>query len=41
VVDLAAGVALAEGVRLGAPAAAPAGRRLSAAVRALEAQARA
>ena len=39
VVDLAAGLALAEGVRAGAPAVAPLARRLSAAVRALERQA--
>ena len=41
VVDLAAGLALAEGVRKGAPAATPLARRLSGAVQALEAQARA
>jgi membrane-associated phospholipid phosphatase len=41
VVDLAAGLALAEGVRKGAPAVAPLARRLSAGVQALEAQARA
>jgi hypothetical protein len=41
VIDLAAGLALAEAVRMGAPAAAPAARALSAAVRSLEAQARA
>jgi membrane-associated phospholipid phosphatase len=41
VVDLAAGLALAEGVRKGAPALAPAARRLSAGVQLLEAQARA
>jgi hypothetical protein len=41
VVDLAAGLALAEGVRAGTPAVAPLGRRLSAVVRAIEAQARA
>jgi len=40
VVDLAAGLALAEGIRLAAPVAAPAFARVSAAVRALEAQAR-
>jgi hypothetical protein len=40
VVDLAAGLALAEGVRTAAPAAAPAARRVSAAVQAIEAQAR-
>jgi hypothetical protein len=39
-VDLAAGLALAEGIRLAAPVAAPAFARVSAAVRALEAQAR-
>jgi hypothetical protein len=41
VVDLAAGLALAEGVRAGTPAVTPLARRLSAAVRAIEAQARA
>jgi PAP2 superfamily len=41
VVDLAAGLALAEGVRAAAPAAVPAARRVSAAVQAIEAQARA
>ena len=41
VIDLAAGLALAEGVRSGAPAVAPAARRLSAVLRSLEAQARA
>jgi membrane-associated phospholipid phosphatase len=41
VVDLAAGLALAEGVRAGAPVVAPAARRLSAGVQAIEAQARA
>ncbi len=41
VVDLAAGLALAEGVRKGAPAVAPLARRLSAGVQAIEAQARA
>jgi membrane-associated phospholipid phosphatase len=41
VVDLVAGLALAEGVRAAAPAAAPLAGRLSAAVQALEAQARA
>ena len=41
VVDLMAGLVLAEGVRAGAPAVAPAARRLSAVVRSLEAQARA
>jgi len=41
VVDLAAGLALAEGVRAGTPAVAPLARRLSAAVQAIEAQARA
>jgi membrane-associated phospholipid phosphatase len=41
VVDLAAGLALAEGVRAGAPAATPLARRLSRAVQAIEAQARA
>jgi len=40
VVDLAAGLALAEGIRLAAPVAGPAFARVSAAVRALEAQAR-
>jgi hypothetical protein len=40
VVDLAAGLALAEGVRVGAPVVAPLARRLSAAVRAIEVQAR-
>jgi hypothetical protein len=39
VVDLAAGLALAEGVRKGAPAVAPLARRLSAGVQAIEAQA--
>ena len=41
VVDLAAGLALAEGVRKGTPAVAPLARRLSAGVQAIEAQARA
>ena len=41
VIDLAAGLALAEGVRAGAPAATPLARRLSAAVQAIEAKARA
>ena len=41
VVDLAAGLALAEGVRAGAPAVAPLARRVSAAVQATEARARA
>jgi hypothetical protein len=41
VVDLAAGLALAECVRAAAPAAVPAARRVSAAVQAIEAQARA
>jgi hypothetical protein len=41
VVDLAAGLALAEGVRGGAPAAAPLARRLVKAVQAIEVQARA
>jgi hypothetical protein len=41
VVDLAAGLALAEGVRKGAPVLAPLARRLSAGVQAIEAQARA
>jgi hypothetical protein len=40
VVDLAAGLALAEGIRAGAPRAAPAFRRISRAVQALEARAR-
>jgi membrane-associated phospholipid phosphatase len=40
VVDLAAGLALAEGIRAGAPHAAPALRRISRAVQALEARAR-
>jgi hypothetical protein len=40
VVDLAAGLALAEGIRRGAPAAAPLVARVSAAVQALEARAR-
>jgi membrane-associated phospholipid phosphatase len=40
VIDLVAGLALAEGVRAGAPIAAPLARRISAAVRAIEAQAR-
>jgi PAP2 superfamily protein len=40
VVDLAAGLALAEGIRRGAPAAAPLARRASAAVQRLEARAR-
>jgi membrane-associated phospholipid phosphatase len=39
VVDLAAGLALAEAVRAGAPAAVPLARRLSAAVQATEARA--
>ena len=39
VVDLAAGLALAEGVRLGAPGAEPAARRLSAVVQAIEVRA--
>ena len=39
VVDLAAGLALAEGIRAGAPAVAPAFRRISRAVQALEARA--
>jgi hypothetical protein len=41
VVDLAVGLALAEGVRAGAPAAAPLARRLSSAIQALEVRARA
>ena len=41
VVDLAAGLALAEGVRAGAPAATPLARRLSGVVQAIEARARA
>jgi hypothetical protein len=41
VVDLIAGLALAEGVRAGAPVVAPLARRLSRTVRAIEAQARA
>jgi hypothetical protein len=41
VVDLAAGLALAEAVRAGAPVAAPLARRLSTAVQAIEARARA
>jgi len=41
VIDLAAGLALAEAVRAGTPAVAPAARRLSASVQALEARARA
>jgi PAP2 superfamily len=41
VIDLAAGLALAEGVRAGAPAVAPLARRLSHAVRAIEVAARA
>jgi hypothetical protein len=41
VIDLAAGLALAEGVRAGAPRAAPWARRFSGAVRAIEAMARA
>jgi membrane-associated phospholipid phosphatase len=40
VVDLAAGLALAEGVRAGTPAAAPLARALSRAVQAIEARAR-
>ena len=40
VVDLAAGLALAEGVRAGAPAASPLARRLSSAIQALELRAR-
>jgi membrane-associated phospholipid phosphatase len=40
VVDLMAGLALAEGVRAGAPATTPLARRLSAVVRAIEVQAR-
>jgi len=40
VVDLAAGLALAEGVRKGVPAAKPLGRRLSSVVQALEVRAR-
>jgi PAP2 superfamily protein len=40
VVDLLAGLALAEGVRAGAPAATPLARRLSAVVQAIEARAR-
>jgi hypothetical protein len=40
VIDLVAGLALAEGVRAGAPAATPLARRFSAAVQAIEAQAR-
>jgi hypothetical protein len=40
VVDLLAGLALAEGIRAGAPASAPLAERISAAVRALEARAR-
>jgi membrane-associated phospholipid phosphatase len=39
VVDLAAGLALAEGVRAGAPAATPAARGLSSAIQALQARA--
>ena len=41
VVDLAAGLALAEGVRAGAPAASPLAWRLSSAVQAIEVRARA
>jgi hypothetical protein len=41
VVDLAAGLALAEGVRKGTPRAVPVARRVSAAIQALEARARA
>jgi len=41
VVDLAAGLALAEGIRLATPAASPLAARISAAVQALEARARA
>jgi hypothetical protein len=41
VVDLVAGLALAEGIRAGAPAATPMARRLSQAVRAIEVRARA
>ena len=41
VVDLVAGLALAEGVRAGAPAATPLARRLSGAIQAIEARARA
>jgi hypothetical protein len=41
VIDLAAGLALAEGVRAGAPAAAPLARALSGTIRSLEQQARA
>jgi membrane-associated phospholipid phosphatase len=40
VVDLLAGLALAEGIRTGAPAAAPVAERVSAAIQALEARAR-
>jgi membrane-associated phospholipid phosphatase len=40
VVDLLAGLALAEGIRAGAPATAPLAERVSAAIRALEARAR-
>jgi hypothetical protein len=39
VVDLAAGLALAEGVRAGAPVATPLARQLSSAIQALEARA--
>ena len=41
VVDLAAGLALAEGIRKGAPAVAPLAERVSGAIRAIEARARA
>jgi hypothetical protein len=41
VVDLAAGLALAEGIRVATPAASPLAARLSAAMQALEARARA
>jgi membrane-associated phospholipid phosphatase len=40
VVDLLAGLVLAEGIRAGAPATAPLAERISAAIRALEARAR-
>jgi small basic protein len=40
VVDLAVGLTLAEGVRSGAPVAAPLARRVSAAVQSMEARAR-
>jgi hypothetical protein len=41
VVDLAAGLALAEGIRVATPAASPLAARVSAALQALEARARA